>query len=67
MDDAIADLQVRLTYQEDDLKQFNGILTQQQRELDELREQVAYLKDLLTRLAPSQVGDVEDEPLPPHY
>lgn len=66
MQSEITDLQMRLTYQEDDIKQLNQALTRQQRQLDELRRQFNDLQERLAALTPSPVGEAGEEP-PPHY
>jgi SlyX protein len=67
MDDALTDLQARLTYQEDDLKHLGETVMRQQRELDELRRELERLTAMVRDLAPSQVGERAEEPPPPHY
>ena len=67
MSDTLGDLQSRLTYQEDDIKQLNREVMRQQQELEGLKREVARLKELMAELAPSQVGVAADEPPPPHY
>lgn len=67
MDDALVDLQTRLAYQDDEIKQLTDRLLEQRRELDELRLDVERLKELVRSLAPSQVDGISDEPPPPHY
>ncbi len=66
LDDALSDLQARLTYQEDDVKHLNRTVMRQQQELEALKQEVARLKELFSELGPSPVGGLEDEP-PPHY
>jgi SlyX protein len=67
MDPTLADLQTRLTYQEDDLHQINRELAQQRRELEQVKARLAHLERRLHALTPSQVGNAADEPPPPHY
>jgi SlyX protein len=67
LDNTLSDLQTRLTYQEDDIKQLNRALLRQQQEFEALRREVARLKELVAELAPSPVGTAADEPPPPHY
>ena len=68
MDNTLSDLQTRLTYQEDDVKQLNRALLRQQQELEALRQEVARLKELVAELAPPYpVATAADEPPPPHY
>lgn len=67
LDDALSDLQARLTYQEDDVKHLNRTVMRQQQELEALKQEVTRLKELFSELGFSPVGGVEDEPPPPHY
>ncbi len=66
---AIADLQMRLTYQEDDIKQLNLVITHQQGALDALRREVLQLRELLSAAlaSPTDASPQEPEPPPPHY
>jgi len=66
LSDILNDLQSRLTYQEDDIKQLSRQVMRQQQELEGLKREVARLKELVVELAPSQTG-AADEPPPPHY
>lgn len=67
MNETLNDLQIRLTYQEDDIKQLNRVVMRQQRELESLRRELDRLKELVAELAPVPVGTASDEPPPPHY
>lgn len=65
--DDIADLQARLTYQEDEIRALNQVVATQARELTRVKQELERLAGLLSELQPSQVGSLMDEPPPPHY
>ncbi len=67
LDDALSDLQARLTYQEDDVKHLNRTVMRQQQELEALKQEVARLREFFSELSSSPVSGLEDEPPPPHY
>jgi len=63
----IADLQVRLTYQEDDLRQLNLTVARQQQEIDSLHQELQRLRELIA--SQPQNGSMSAPPHepPPHY
>ncbi|MBK1717154.1 SlyX family protein [Thiocystis violacea] len=67
INDKLADLQTRLTYQEDDLRVLNGIITRQQSEIDSLRAEFDRLRTRVGSLAESSPVSRIPEPPPPHY
>jgi len=67
MEERLADLEVRLSFQERTIQELNEVVTRQARELERLERQVAGLRQQLALLAPPLVGRREDEPPPPHY
>lgn len=66
LEEVLADLQMRLTYQDDEIKSLNLAVDRQRLEIDTLRAEVGRLKKLAGALAPTQIGDFQDE-TPPHY
>jgi uncharacterized coiled-coil protein SlyX len=64
--EAVEDLQMRLTYQEDEIKHLNRAVALQQAEIDALRREVARLSDMLRALAAGSAEDHGQE-IPPHY
>ncbi len=64
--EAVADLQMRLTYQDDEIRNLNLAVDRQRSEIDSLKGEIYRLKKLVTVLAPAQAGDPQDE-TPPHY
>ena len=63
---AVTDLQMRLTYQDDEIADLSRTVARQQAELDGLRRELEQLRSLLTTLAPAQGGTPGHE-VPPHY
>ncbi len=64
---AIADLQMRLTYQDDDIKQLNLVVTRQQGELSRLQQEMTQLRTRIAALPDPHAGTARAEPPPPHY
>jgi len=62
----LVELQSRLAYQEDELRQLSDIVARQSEELRALHVEMARLKELLRAVAPAQVAEGLDE-TPPHY
>jgi SlyX protein len=65
-DDARIEFETRLLFQEDTIAKLNDALVDQQRQIDQLRDTVARLIELLER----QANDVRQAPRderPPHY
>ncbi|UCH52843.1 MAG: SlyX family protein [Pseudomonadota bacterium] len=67
MQDRIAELEVRLAFQERTIQELNDVVTRQQQTIERLTRDVQVLRAQLQTLAPSLVGSREDEPPPPHY
>ncbi len=64
--DMVADLQMRLTYQEDEIAHLNRALEQQRAALERFGREIDRLRRLLATLTPAQAGAPGDE-RPPHY
>jgi SlyX protein len=67
MNDAITDLQIRLTHQDDALQELTRTVLQQQRQISDLQAQVEQLKTQVRELTPPQFASAAAEPPPPHY
>jgi len=67
MNDALIDLQTRLVFQEDTIEQLNAVVTDQQRALDGLRDEVGQLRQLVIDLKRSLPEGPQDNAPPPHY
>lgn len=61
----IEDLQMRLTYQEDEIKQLNHAVIRQQTELDALRQAIVTLSERLA--THDQTPSTLPHEPPPHY
>ena len=66
LEGALTDLQIRLTYQDDEIGSLNLAVDRQRSDIDTLRAEIERLKKLVAALVPGQVGDSQDE-TPPHY
>jgi SlyX protein len=70
IEEQLIDVQTRVAYQEDTLAQLNDVITRQDAEIVQLKQQVRLLAQRLDELArnPSQ-GDEADSATerPPHY
>ncbi len=67
MNEAITDLQIRLTYQEESLQQFSLTVIKQQNEIATLKQEMECLTQRIRELTPSDIDSPDNEPLPPHY
>ena len=67
MEDEIIDLQSKLAFQDETINDLNEVITDQQNQLDQLREDIRLLNLRISSVAEaSNVAD-EKEPPPPHY
>lgn len=66
MHDDLTELQTRLAFQDDTLQSLNATVIRQQQEIQELKLELAELKERLQELAETPVGNREEAP-PPHY
>ena len=66
MNDRIIELETRLAFQDEAINGLNQAMLSQQRQIEQLVEQVRQLKDRLKAITPSPLGDDGPE-LPPHY
>jgi SlyX protein len=66
MNDQLIELETRLAFQDEAMDGLNQALLSQQRQIEQLAEQVQQLKDRLKAITPSPLGDDGLE-LPPHY
>ena len=63
----IIDLETRLAFQEETINELNEVITDQQHQLDQLREEINLLNLRVVSLAETNVDSNEKEPPPPHY
>lgn len=67
MQERLAELEVRLTFQDKTIQELNEVVTRQQRQLDRMTRELETLKAQLQVLAPSLVASQSEETPPPHY
>lgn len=67
MENKIIDLESKLAFQDESINELNDIITDQQQQLDQLREEIRLLSLRMTSVAESTVNSEEKEPPPPHY
>jgi SlyX protein len=67
VEEKITDLEIRLTHQEAAIEEMNGVLLKQHQLIESLRAELATLQRQLIDMGTSNVGDVSQEPPPPHY
>ncbi|HYA37389.1 MAG TPA: SlyX family protein [Candidatus Methylomirabilis sp.] len=67
MQERLAELEVRLTFQDKTIQELNEVVTRQQRQLDRMARELAMLKAQLQILAPSPAASDAEETPPPHY
>ena len=68
MQPEIEDLQIRFAHQEMAIEALTETVTEQDRLIGALREQVSRLEQMMKEIKPSPLGaDAEAEPPPPHY
>ena len=67
MENKIIDLQSKLAFQDETINELNEVITDQQSQLDQLREEIRLLSLRIASVAESSGGTEEKEPPPPHY
>ncbi len=67
MESRVAELEFKLAHQELSLEALTQSTLEQQRQIDELRIQIKYLKSLISQAGQAAVGLESDETPPPHY
>lgn len=67
MDKRIDELETQLAFQESTVTSLNQVITDQQKQIDVLRDQVNQLQQQIQNLSESIVRPEADEPPPPHY
>lgn len=67
MNDRINELETQLAFQESTVASLNEVVTDQQTQIDALREQIKYLKLQMQTLAETVDSHDGEEPPPPHY
>lgn len=67
MQDAIDDLQMKLSFQEDLLEQLNQVVTAQQKQISNLELALETMKVQVNTMQTSNDGASGQHELPPHY
>jgi SlyX protein len=67
MQDRLVDLETKLAFQDETINELNEVITEQQNQLDELREEIRLLNLRIVSLAETAIDPNEKEPPPPHY
>lgn len=67
MENEIIDLQSKLAFQEETISELNEVITDQQNQLDQLREEIRLLNLRIASVAEAANTSEEKEPPPPHY
>lgn len=70
IEEQLIDVQTRVAYQEDTLARLNDVITKQDAEIVQLKQQMRLLAQRLDELArdPAQAGDADiTNDRPPHY
>ena len=63
----IAELEMKLTFQETIIEELNQALIEQQFLIDKMQEQLRYLVNKLKDVQPSNIATQAEETPPPHY
>lgn len=66
-EERIIELETKLVFQDETINELNNVITDQQLQLDQLREEIRILNLRITSMAESVVNPNEKEPPPPHY
>lgn len=67
MEERIAELETKLSFQEHIIGELNEVVTSQQRQLDRLQQALAAFKAQLDQALPAEIKPLGDEAPPPHY
>lgn len=67
MEQKLAELETRITFQDQELQTLNDVIIRQQQQIDQLVEQVKLLQDKMQDMKPSLVVPESEETPPPHY
>lgn len=67
MENRIIDLESKLAFQDETINDLNEVITDQQHQLDQLREEIRLLNLRISSVAENSSVSEEKEPPPPHY
>lgn len=63
----LAELEMKITFQEKAIEELNQALIQQQLTIDKMQVQLRYLVNKLKDVRPSNIASQAEETPPPHY
>jgi SlyX protein len=66
LESRITELEIKISYTEDLVDELNRTVYHQQRQIDQLLDEVRALRQQVQSVAPSEPGNPHDE-IPPHY
>lgn len=67
LEDRLTELEMRIAFVDDTISTLNAAVVEHDRALQDIRIVIERLRSELTGMRGSLVGDVQDEPPPPHY
>ncbi len=67
MNDRMAELETRVTFQDGTIQELNDVVVRQQAEIDRLAREMETLRNQLRSLSSFPVAGRDEETLPPHY
>lgn len=67
MTEALIDLEIRFTHQQDHLEQLDRVIYQQQQQIDRLLEKIELLEKRLKTIGDSNILTAGEDVPPPHY
>ena len=67
MESRVAELEFKLAHQELSIDELTQSNLDQQKQIDELKVQIRYLKSLISQTGQSSMADQSQETPPPHY
>ena len=67
LEDRIAELEMKIAFQEQLLDELNQALVQQQFDMDKIQLQLRYLAGKVKDMQPSKIASQAEETPPPHY
>ena len=67
MEQKLTELETRITFQDQELQTLNEVIISQQKQIDQLVDQIKLLQDKMQDMNPSLLVPVSEETPPPHY
>ncbi|GGF62721.1 SlyX family protein [Alteromonas lipolytica] len=66
-EDAIAELETKVAFQEHTIDALNEALSNQQKQIDKMQYQLRHVIDKVKGMEPSNIAKLSEETPPPHY